>query len=1082
MLARVFGRPLSTSRGANRPRRRSRLLQLEGLEDRTVPTIVYKPVFGPETTSQPNGEAGSQPQVFLIFWGSFWNNPANAAQKTSLINAATGVVTSTFPLITNQYGANGSGMNIASTVTDNSDPVSGNFAEGGIDNVVQNQIDNGPLPESDALNGNDHHVIYVVVTPPTINSSYGGNVAGFNHVGTDTDFGWGVDVDDIGECWVSPTNPNTPNTPTVSVDAFSLTFSHEVGELMSDWDGEGYEVNPPPGAPPGSGNQIGDYEGNSYSFRLKNNVAVQPLWSRADNAFAVTDGTSQKFFLDGTAGWSGISPNQQFNGKFALTLQGDQLGSPTNDNVTITRGSNGGVQVTQNGETVNFDPGQITSITVNMQNGNDTINVEKTIAGVPVTINLGSGNDVVNISPSAHNLDNIQGNVTINSGQGSDSLNVYDQSNAGSHNFVFWYNAFKRQGAAWINYGNNFQSLTVNAGDGNNTFVVTSTQTGTNTTINTGNGPDTVFVDGTALAGTLTINGGTGKPTVNVLGTSEAVNINGHSHTNVVVGNSGNAQGVTGPLTLTNPPDYNTLTVDDSTDPGSPFVLMYTVSINGSPYGVIAGLTPGGIFYKYGDTDTVTVETGTGAGTTVDVATTGKPVNLISHGPTTVNVGGSSIQQVYYPLTITNVSALTTINANDFSDTWSTTTTLDTDPVNGFGRISNLAPGTIEYNYAETASVTVQTGTGGATVNVLATGAPVNLIGHSLGTVNVGNAGSVQQILAPLTITNPPSWNTINVDDSADPADRTVTLDTVTISGSTFGRITDLSQGAIEYKNGDTSAVNIYTGAGGAAVYAHSNVNPINLVGNSSSNSYLNASDAANIWVITGHDSGNLNSPNGNLTFSGIRNLWGGNGADTFLFYDGASVDGAINGGGGTNTLDYSGYSSSVIVDLQTGFATGVGGGVWNIQNVNGGTSRTAAGPGVYNLLIGNGGNVLTGGDGRRNLLIAGGSPSTLYGGNQDDILIGGSTSYDTQPGLTSLEAIMAYWSTTTDSYATRVNKLLWGNGVPALNALTVGDNGGGNTMMGHHGGAGELNLFYGKGPNWDTTDWNGFTETFIGC
>ena len=63
---------------------------------------------------------------------------------------------------------------------------------------------------------------------------------------------------------------------------------------------------------------------------------------------------------------------------------------------------------------------------------------------------------------------------------------------------------------------------------------------------------------------------------------------------------------------------------------------------------------------------------------------------------------------------------------------------------------------------------------------------------------------------------------------------------------------------------------------------------------------------------------------------------------------------------------------------------------------------------GAYNILVGNGGNTLVGGTGRRNLLIAGPAASTLIAGDSDDILIGGTTSYDTEPGMASLPAIMA--------------------------------------------------------------------------
>jgi hypothetical protein len=403
--------------------------------------------------------------------------------------------------------------------------------------------------------------------------------------------------------------------------------------------------------------------------------------------------------------------------------------------------------------------------------------------------------------------------------------------------------------------------------------------------------------------------------------------------------------------------------------------------------------------------------------------------------------------------------------------------------VNIFGGSGNNT-----YNISGTEpffATTLNTGNGTDTVNVQATTGPLTVNGQGGSgndVVNVGNAGSVQQIRGPLTFNNPPSYNTVNVDDSADAIAQNVTLDTDTTATSYNGRITGLAPAAIEYHYIDTSNVTIATGPGGAAVHALATFNPVKLIGNPSGPISLFASDAANTWTLTGQDAGTLTSSliAGTVTFSGVANLYGGNGADAFFFFDGAGVDGTIDGGGGTNGLNYAAYSSTVLVDLQTGFATGVGGGIANIQNVAGGTG---GGAGVYNILVGNGGNILVGGDGRRNLLIAGASASTLLGGNDDDILIGGTTAYDTEAGLVSLQAIMDYWSNTTDDYGTRVANVLSGNGVPLLDATMVSNNGGGNTLFGYNGGAGELNLYYGLGPTLETTDYNAFIgDQFINC
>ena len=111
----------------------------------------------------------------------------------------------------------------------------------------------------------------------------------------------------------------------------------------------------------------------------------------------------------------------------------------------------------------------------------------------------------------------------------------------------------------------------------------------------------------------------------------------------------------------------------------------------------------------------------------------------------------------------------------------------------------------------------VNTGSGSNTVNILNTSADIaiNEIGSGTDTVNVGNGGSVQGILAAVNIQNPPSYNTINVNDSADTTARTVTLSTYSSGGYNWGSITGLAPAAINYKYSDTSSpVNISTFVG----------------------------------------------------------------------------------------------------------------------------------------------------------------------------------------------------------------------------------------------------------------------------
>ena len=60
--------------------------------------------------------------------------------------------------------------------------------------------------------------------------------------------------------------------------------------------------------------------------------------------------------------------------------------------------------------------------------------------------------------------------------------------------------------------------------------------------------------------------------------------------------------------------------------------------------------------------------------------------------------------------------------------------------------------------------------------------------------------------------------------------------------------------------------------------------------------------------------------------FIGFENLTGGDGDDGFTFVDSAGVLGAIAGGGGANTIDYSFYVGPVTIDLALGSFAGTAG------------------------------------------------------------------------------------------------------------------------------------------------------------
>jgi hypothetical protein len=212
------------------------------------------------------------------------------------------------------------------------------------------------------------------------------------------------------------------------------------------------------------------------------------------------------------------------------------------------------------------------------------------------------------------------------------------------------------------------------------------------------------------------------------------------------------------------------------------------------------------------------LSTGSGSNT-VNILNTsaGLPIEIIGHGRDTVNVGsGGSVQGIRGAVSIENPPSFTTLNVDDSADPAARTATLSTITPAGdspWGTITGLAPAAINFEYADTSSVHLTTGRVGDTVNVLATGVPTYLSsGGGRDTVNVGSGGSVQGIRGAVSIENPPSLTTLNVDDSADPAWRFAHLDTITPAGdSSWGAITGLAPAAINFEWADVSSpVNIF--------------------------------------------------------------------------------------------------------------------------------------------------------------------------------------------------------------------------------------------------------------------------------
>jgi hypothetical protein len=791
-----------------------------------------------------------------------------------------------------------------------------------------------------------------------------------------------------------------------------------------------------------------------------------------------------------------------------LTVTGD----PGTQSHNITLDVSGATQVvTVDGVVSRWALSSLNSIVVGSGSGNATINV--LASGVPVNINS-TGSATVSIGANG-SLGGIQAAVNVVGSPNTTSLTVDDSADTFADRQVTLSDtSLTISPSTVINYSPSaIRSLTLEGGvgsTGTNTFHVFNTPAG-QTTIRTRGSHD--FVQIHADQG--------------------PVAVGGFANNSILVSNGGWLNGIQAPVTVANIGGLTaaTLTVDDSADTFANRLVTLTgtaltveqpgiVTIN---YSAITSLTyeggpgsSGANTYQVLNTPTAQTTLRTRGGNDfVQIHADQGPVAVGGFANNAILVGNAgSLGGIQAPVSVANIGGLTsaTLTVDDSADTFA-------------DRVVTLAPtaltvaqpGLVTINYSAITSLTYNGGPGSSGSNVF------NVLGTAAGTSTTLNGGSGNN--NTLVGANAPTRFNITGSNAG-----TLTGG-VSASFSSFQNLTGGSGndafvfadgagvgGNIRNNNGAAStldysaystpvtvnlAAGTATGVGGSVqniltlrggggddsltdnatgttIFVASPGNDT-VTGLGTSNNFLYNADANgtadSTWSVTGQNSGTLTFAGGTTTFAGVQNLNGaGTGAVVFVFADGAGVDGNIAGGGGTNTLDYSAYASSnVLVNLQTSFATGVGGSIANIQNVKGANGGAA---GRYNILVGNGGNVLTGGNGRRNLLIAGNNGirgSTLIGGDQDDILIGGTTTYDREAGMVSLQAIMAYWAGSADDYNTRVANLRSGTGVPLLDASKVTGNRLGNTLTGGPG----IDLFYGD-LALDAYDWDPATETFI--
>ena len=426
--------------------------QVEAMEARRLLTVAFQPVYGPEQTfdNDWNGLATSlkSPNIYPIFWGSYWQS--NPAAVTALASAFAAVTESAYLSGTAQYNTSGNatlmgdfGHQIYSTSVNNDvyvdgsnvqgtiSPNSGVFTSDPISQEVENIINNpsSGIPNPTQLGATP---IYVVITPPSVQVK---GINGFNEP-ADNYSGWYHEV-----AWVAA-QPLSTNANAVNQDLTTMIFSHEIAEAMTDPNGTnaGTSISPGPGNSfPGNTSagaaefpgQICDNEpNNNYYYRVGGpaGAMVMAFWSQYNpdpGYYIVPDGNSLTMQIDPNP-WTNLA----FNGG-SLVINANQSGVPSNfvgqqqisigsvqmpgNNLLNAPAGTPGVQVVMDGETFDFEPGQITAIQLNGGSVTQTINltVNSLPAGVNVAVSGGSVNWKLKVVDNAYSAPTAGGGPTI---------------------------------------------------------------------------------------------------------------------------------------------------------------------------------------------------------------------------------------------------------------------------------------------------------------------------------------------------------------------------------------------------------------------------------------------------------------------------------------------------------------------------------------------------------------------------------------------------------------------------------------------------------------------------------------------
>ncbi len=621
-------------------------------------------------------------------------------------------------------------------------------------------------------------------------------------------------------------------------------------------------------------------------------------------------------------------------------------------------------EVLVNGAQVAFVPvTQLGQVMLNGGPGLDTIDVANIPAGTTVQVNGGGGRDTIEVTSlsDTSNLEAVQGRLVLDGGDsGPKSLYLYDTANSRNSIYTLTSNSLSRLG---VEVGfSNFTDVHLFAGSGDDTIYARSMVSGAQLAVDGGAGDDQIF----GGSGNDTLNGGAGNDVI-MAGDGANDNLLGGAGNDVLVGGRGN----------------NNLYGGDNDD------VVYSNGRNDVIYGdnydglddIAWGNGNDTVFVNgIASLGSVTVHGGGGNDVVnVNAVAAGESVSLYGDaGDDTINIAPAkqNLQDIQGCLHVDGGAGVDTVTVNDqaapVANLWI-----------GDGMVQFGALQVLYWYGVENLNVT--TGAGADTVEVDA----LNLASTRISTGGGNDTVTVGTYTINQSLDNS---NNLSID-----------------LGSGVDSLTLNDQGDIIWR-GDSNSYILDGNGLSHSHYFSGGLTYSMLYVQGAENLTLDTSSANDVVYYYGRGAGTSTRIN---TESGD---------DAVCLFPAALSAGAgtlaIDGGGGSNTLDYSYTTTGVVVNLATHTASGVAGGFAGVENVFGGSGAdNLTGDAQSNILVGNDGNDVLNGVGGNDLLIGGRGSDALHGGDGDDLLIGGYTSFD--HNAAALVSLLAEWNSPRDA-ATR--------------------------------------------------------------